>query len=78
MLDENGAQATVKPEAILVIVLLPGGQININHPPNEMVCRFMLDKARAVLDDVFRPKPDLPRVGLVGSDALRRLPGGPS
>lgn len=78
MPDENGAQATIKPEAVLVIALLPGGQININHPPNEMLCRFMLDKARAVIDDVFRPKPDFPRVGLAGPDVLRRLPGGPS
>ena len=73
MPDDNGAQ--VKPVAVIVIALMPDNTLNLNHPQNEMVCRFMLDKARAVLDDVFRPRPDAPRVGLVGSDALRHLKG---
>lgn len=73
MPDENGQQT--KPQAVLVIALLADGTLNVNHPPNEILCRFMLDKARAVVDDLFRVRPDAPRVGLVDPTALRRLKG---
>ena len=71
MPDDNGAQ--VKPAAVIVIALMPDHTLNLNHPPNEMVCRFMLDKARAVLDDVFRPRPDAPRVALALPETLKHL-----
>ena len=50
----------------------PGGRLNVSFPPDEVICRFMMDKARAFLDDEWR-KRNAPMVLPANGQTLPRV-----
>lgn len=40
----------------LVVTMHEGGRMEVRYPEDEVLCRYLMDKGRAMLDDIWRAR----------------------